>query len=223
MTASASQTEIELSGSPERRAGGRLALVFYRFSYRHARPRWDSFEAHPELKDLVSSRPPGRALDLGCGTGTDAIYLAQHDWEVVGVDFVPEAIRTAEQRALGAGSPAQFVVGDVTRLRQAGINPPFDLIMDTGCYHGIPAGLRDAYATEVAAVARPGADFYLAGISDPPAIWRLLGARGVDVADLRRHFGADFDLAGQQAAAARGRQSQFVLYHLVRQQVPTSD
>jgi len=222
MTGSTSQKEIEAGESTDR-AGGRLAPFLYRFTYRHGNPRWDSPEAHPELKELVAGRPAGRALDLGCGTGTDAIYLAQHRWEVVGVDFVPEAIRSAHQRALDAGCCAQFVVGDVTRLRQCGVQGPFDLIMDTGCYHGIPAGMRDAYATEVAAVARPGADFYVAGISGPPATWRLLGARGVNAADLRQHFGADFDLLEQRAASARGKTSHFMLYHLVRKQASQSD
>ena len=91
-------------------------------------------------------------------------------------------------------------------------------MMDIGCYHAIPARLRDAYAAEVAAVARPGADFYLAGIADPPATWRLLGAQGVSAAELRRRFGADFDLADERTAGPAGRVPHFVLYHLVRKQ-----
>jgi SAM-dependent methyltransferase len=189
-------------------------LFFYRLSYRSGRPRWDSTEPRPELKGLLQDRPPGRALDLGCGTGTDAIYLAKQGWDVVGVDFVPEAIATASARA--AGSTASFVTGDVTRLRQAGVDGPFDLLIDIGCYHAIPAGRRDAYANEMAAVARPGADFYLAGVADPPAIWRLLGARGVSAGELRHRFGADFDLVDERTAGPVGRASHFVLYHLVR-------
>lgn len=199
----------------------RIDLFFYRLAYRFGRPRWDSAEPRPELKGLLQDRPPGRALDLGCGTGTDAIYLARQGWEVVGVDFVPEAIATARTRA--AGSTASFVTGDVTRLRQAGLAGHFDLMIDIGCYHAIPAGRRDAYATEMAAVARPGADFYLAGIADPPATWRLLGARGVSAGELRRRFGAYFDLADEQAAGPAGRVSHFVLHHLVRNQAAPGD
>jgi SAM-dependent methyltransferase len=205
------------------RSGGRPALSFYRFTYRHGRPRWDSVEPHPELVDLVVGRRPGRALDLGCGTGTDALYLAQNGWNVVGVDFVPEAIEAAEKRAVDVGLSPRFVVGDVTRLRESGIEGPFDLILDTGCYHGVAAKLRDAYAAEVAAVAAQGADFYVAGISDPPAMWHLLGARGVSAADLRQHFGADFELAEEQQTGARGRLAHFVLYHLVRRQGPRNE
>ncbi len=70
----------------------------------------------------------------------------------------------------------------------------------------------------MAAVARPGADFDLTGIADPPAPWRLLGAQGVSAAELRGRLGADFDLADERTVGAAGRVSHFVLYHLVRKQ-----
>jgi len=194
----------------------RIDSLFYRLAYRAGRPRWDSAEPRPELAGLIQGRPAGRALDLGCGTGTDAIYLASQGWEAVGVDFVPEAIGTARSRAAACGSSASFVVADVTRLRQAAVNGDFDLVIDIGCYHAIPARLRDSYATEVAALTMPGADLYLAGISAPPATWRLLGAQGVSADDLRRRFGTDFDLAGERTAGPVGRAGSFVIYHLVR-------
>jgi hypothetical protein len=108
------------------------------------------------------------------------------------------------------------VVSDVTRLRQAGVNGPFDLILDIGCYHAIPARLRDAYAREVASVARPGADVYLAGITDPPALWRVFGARGITTDDLRRRFGRDFDQADQLPVGHTGHAAHFVVHHLPR-------
>ncbi|HLN06788.1 MAG TPA: methyltransferase domain-containing protein [Acidimicrobiales bacterium] len=194
----------------------RLDSLFYRVAYRFGKPRWDTGEPRPELEALVDGREPRRALDLGCGTGANAIWLDQHGWKVVGVDYVAEAIEAAKARALTAGSSARFVLGDVTHLRTVEVGGPFDLVMDIGCYHAIPANLRDAYTAEVAAVARRGADFYLAGISDPPATWRLLRAQGVNAAELRRRFGTNFDLADERAIGPVGRASQFVLYHLVR-------
>lgn len=201
----------------------RLDSLFYRLAYRFGKLRWVTSEPRPELEGLLQGRRPGRALDLGCGAGTDAIYLAKQGWEVTGVDFVPEAIATARSRARAAGSTACFVAGDATRLRQAGVSGPFDLMLDIGCYHAIPASLRDAYAAEAAAVARPGADFYLAGIANPPATWRLLGAQGISGGELRNRFGADFHLVDERTAGPAGRVSQFVLYHLVRKQATPSD
>jgi len=192
----------------------RLDAFFYGLAYRSGRPRWDTGEPRPELRDLAGAGR--RALDLGCGTGTDAISLAQQGWQVVGVDFVPEAISTASERARGAGSAATFVLGDVTRLREIGVRGPFDLVIDIGCYHTIPAGRRDAYAAEVAAVTRPGADFYLAGVPHPPATWRLLGAGGMTAEEIRRRFGAQFDLADEVGAGRVGRATDIVRYHLVR-------
>jgi len=200
----------------------RIDSFFYRLAYRFGKPRWDSAEPRPELARIIQGRSPGRALDLGCGTGTDALYLASQGWHVVGVDFVPEAIGTAGSRAAAAGSSASFVVGDVTRLRQAGVASDFSLVIDIGCYHAIPAGRRDSYAAEVAAVTAPGADLYLAGVSDPPATWRLLGARGLTAAELRSRFGADFDLVDEQAAGPVGRAGRFVLYHLTRKHLQPS-
>jgi SAM-dependent methyltransferase len=201
----------------------KLDAIFYRLAYRSGKPRWDTDEPRPELRDLAAPAG-GRALDLGCGTGADAVALAQQGWQVVGVDFVPEAIATASERAreagvtrsAGAAGSATFVQGDVTHLLALGVRGPFDLVIDIGCYHAIPAGRRDAYATEVAAVTRPGADFYLAGVTRPPATWRLLGAGGVTAEELRQRFGAAFDLSDEQTSGRMGRGSTFVLYHLVR-------
>jgi SAM-dependent methyltransferase len=193
-----------------------ISSLFYGLAYRSGTPRWDSPEPRPELAALARGRPPGRALDLGCGTGSDVLYLASLGWEAVGVDFAPRAIAIARSRAAAAGSPASFAAGDVTRLRAAGVSGCFDLVIDIGCYHGIPARRRDAYHDEVAAVTKPGSDLYLAGVCNPPAAWRLLGAAGISAEDLRRRFGADFELVGEQKAGPVGRAGTFVLYHLVR-------
>ena len=194
----------------------RLDSLFYRFTYRFGKPRWDTSRHRPELEEIVRGRPPGWALDLGCGTGADARYLARQGWDVVGIDFVPEATERARAGARSDGTKARFVTGDVARLRALGVTGPFDLILDVGCYHAIPNRLRDKYAAEVAAASRPGADFYLAGITHPPASWRLLGANGVDAAELRLRFGNTFDVADERSAGSIGRMRQLNWYHLVR-------
>jgi len=193
----------------------RRDLFFYRLAYRFGKPRWDSAEPRPELAALVRDLAPGRALDLGCGTGASVLYLASRGWEAVGVDFAPEAIAAATDNARRAGVDATFLLGDVSRLDEAGVRGPFDLLLDIGCYHAIPAGRRDAYAAGVAEAARPGADFYLAGMSDPPPSWRLLGAGGVTCDEIEQRFGPDFELAGQQQLGTR-----FAAYHLVRDATP---
>jgi SAM-dependent methyltransferase len=188
-----------------------LDRMLYRLTYRLGKPRWDTGVPQPELEQLVQDRAPGRALDLGCGTGADAVYLARHGWETTGVDFAPEAIAAAKKKAADAGVTAAFVHGDASRLADAGVRGPFDLLLDIGCYHTIPAGRRDAYAAGAAAAARPGADFYLAGIADPPRLWRLLDARGIGADEIKSRFGPYFSVANQQRKGQR-----LVAYHLVR-------
>ena len=72
-----------------------LDRILYRLTYRLGKPRWDTGAPQPELEQLAQGRAPGRALDLGCGTGTDVVYLAGHGWEATGIDFAPEAVAAA--------------------------------------------------------------------------------------------------------------------------------
>jgi methylase of polypeptide subunit release factors len=84
--------------------------VFFRAAYLLGFKPWDSGVPPPELVAVVEGKDslaPGKALDLGCGTGTNCIYMARHGWEATGVDFVPRAISAATRKAVVAGvSPA---------------------------------------------------------------------------------------------------------------------
>ena len=80
-------------------------------------PPWDTGVTPPELVALVEGDNllPGRALDFGCGTGTNCLYLAQHGWRAVGVDFSPLAIERAKHKtrqARVAGEACQFYQAD---------------------------------------------------------------------------------------------------------------
>lgn len=74
---------------------------FFERAYERDKARWDTGITPPEVVAFIegAGRPtPGRALDFGCGTGTNALYLARHSWDVIGVDFSPLAIRRAEEK-----------------------------------------------------------------------------------------------------------------------------
>jgi SAM-dependent methyltransferase len=107
--------------------------------------------------------PPGRAVDLGSGTGRNAIYLARNGWDVVGVEMSGYAVEVSERKATEQGAPARFVQGDVTKLPELGIGAAFNLFMDGGCYHTLPPGRRDAFGESVTAVAAPGARLIMVG------------------------------------------------------------
>ncbi len=123
-----------------------MRKMFFNLAYLQ-KPVWDTGISPPELLDFIQSRPPGRALDMGCGTGTNVITLAKHGWEVVGVDFVKRAINIASKNAEQYGVEADFRVDDVTRLEAP--SGHFDLILDIGCFHSLPPTTRQAYIKKI--------------------------------------------------------------------------
>jgi SAM-dependent methyltransferase len=132
----------------------------FHFWYNRSQPPpWDTGITPPELVEFVDHCPPGRALDLGCGTGTNVIYLAQHGWQATGVDFAWSAIRNARRKAHQAGVKVDLSVGDVTRLH--GIAGPFDLIFDIGCFHNLPAEGRPLYLAQLLRLLAPTGTYLL--------------------------------------------------------------
>ena len=167
------------------------------------RRRWDTGVTPPELERFVASHPPGRALDLGCGTGTNVVYLARHGWEAVGVDFAGRAIAKARGRARDAGVSGTFLVGDVTRLAVAG---PFDLALDLGCLHSIAVSGRAGYATGLARAVRSGGTFLLYAFAPSGPTF------GLTREDVRTTFAEAFEIVGVEEG--KGRPSAW--YTLVR-------
>ena len=123
-------------------------------------PPWDSGISPPELLDFIEKNPPGRAIDIGCGTGTNVITLAQAGWQVTGVDFVPRAIRIAKRKARNAGLAAALHVRDVTKL--TGISGPFDLALDMGCFHSL-GNKKKGYLSELERVLASGGYWLMYG------------------------------------------------------------
>jgi ubiquinone/menaquinone biosynthesis C-methylase UbiE len=153
------------------------------------RPPWDSGITPPELYDFIASHPPGRAIDLGCGTGTNVLTLAQHGWQVTGVDFVPKAIRIAKRKTKNVN--VDLRVGDVTNLRD--IRGPFDLALDIGCFHGVEN--KSAYLDELDRLLAPGGHWLLYGFFKPAS---QLAGPGLAEADLDRIQARGFSLLSRK-------------------------
>jgi methyl halide transferase len=118
--------------------------------YRHADLPWDTGRPSSELQSVLSRNTiqPCRALEIGCGTGTNSIWLAQQGFEVTGTDLAPLAVDQAEKRARAAGVKVHFVVADVLRLPDLG--GPFAFFFDRGCYHAVRRDAPRQYAPAVA-------------------------------------------------------------------------
>jgi SAM-dependent methyltransferase len=152
---------------------------------------WDRWHARlwEPLHNLIEgpeSLPPGRAIDLGCGMGHLSIYLAQHGWQVTGVDAVERALRVARRRAAKYRVDVEFIHADVRRLDQAGVVGPFELLLDFGCFHTMSQNQRSDYVESVTAVAAENAQLLLFALG-PAGVLRLW-PRGAERADVERHF-----------------------------------
>ena len=138
--------------------------LFRRFLFHYwyfGQPPWDTGVSPPELLDFIQNHKPGRAIDIGCGTGTNVITLANAGWNVTGVDFAPRAIKLARQKASKAGVRAEFLINDATKLQ--GIHGPFDLAFDLGCFHGIPQKGRTKYLEQLHRILAPGGFWLMYG------------------------------------------------------------
>jgi ubiquinone/menaquinone biosynthesis C-methylase UbiE len=168
------------------------------------RPPWDTGVSPPELMDYIKSHPVGKALDLGCGTGTNVITLAKHGWHATGVDFVPRAIHAARKKAEHSGLKVKFQVGDVTSLDQ--IHDKFDLILDIGCFHSLPPGKAPAYAANLDRLLAGQGDYMVYGFR--PSASTSNGLTSVHLEALSNYL----NIARQEEGLDRRRPSVWIWY-----------
>ncbi len=118
----------------------------------HGHASWSSFELAGFLAAL--GELPRTALDVGCGTGGDAVFLAELGIGTTGLDLSSDALDRARERAAAGGVDVTWVEGSALDLPLA--DASIDLITDRGCLHHIDARDRPRYASEAARVLRPG-------------------------------------------------------------------
>jgi SAM-dependent methyltransferase len=123
------------------------------------RPPWDTGISPPELLAYVAAHPPGRAVDLGCGSGTNLVTLARNGWQVTGVDLSTRAMRLAKQKTKKAGVAAVLLRGDLSKpMEHLG---PFDFALDIGCFHAVAS--RRQYLDNLVAMLRRGGRWLMYG------------------------------------------------------------
>ncbi|HEV3056158.1 MAG TPA: methyltransferase domain-containing protein [Solirubrobacteraceae bacterium] len=170
-----------------------MSLV-YRFMYRVGFTPWDTGTIPRPLSALIEGDPqlePASALDIGCGTGTQAVFLAQRGWQVTGVELLDQPLRRARARAAAAGVEVDFVKADATRLRRAKLEPGFALLLDRGCFHGLSDDGRAGYVDGVTALAAPGATLLLMAFARNRV---LAGPTGADETELVSRFSPGWKL-----------------------------
>jgi cyclopropane fatty-acyl-phospholipid synthase-like methyltransferase len=131
---------------------------------------WDSDKPDVHLAGAIAAHSikPGKALEIGCGTGTNSIWLAQHGFEVTGMDISQTAIAKAKEKASAAGVNCHLHVGDFMVEQVPGA--PFDFVYDRGCLHVFQGHEElSRFASRVGAVlASEGMWHSLIGSTDGP-------------------------------------------------------
>lgn len=152
--------------------------------YFHHAP-WDSGIVPPEVAEFIATHPPGRVLDLGCGTGTSCLAFARAGWQVSGVDHVRGAIRIAKQIASRQNLRVEFLVGDVTRLPSSVLATPRSLILDIGCYHSLSPSGKQIYLAQLPRLLESGGTWLLYGFLKIPQD-KVPGTPGLHTGDLEQ-------------------------------------
>lgn len=142
----------------------------YELAYAVGFHPWEDAADEQEFVDRLSElldreeagEPPyGQALDVGTGSGIWAVELARRGWRTIGIDNVDRALRRARRRVADAGVDVELLAGDVCDLRAAGVGSGYDLVLDTGTFHGLDDDQRVAMGREIDAVAGPEATVLL--------------------------------------------------------------
>jgi SAM-dependent methyltransferase len=151
-----------------------------------------------ELVSLVESgrAKPCRAIDLGSGTASNVIYLAQHEFDVIGVDFSPAAIEMGRVRAREAGVEVTFIEDDLTNLQH--VNDTFDLLVDYGTLDDLSTPQRDLYMKNVLPLTHQSSLFLLYCFEWELRWWErlltFLGSMAMEPGEAERRFGEYFEI-----------------------------
>lgn len=147
---------------------------------------WDIGAAQPVVIEAErAGRFYGSVVDVGCGLGDNAIYLAGQGHQVTGIDVAPTAIEQAREQARQRGVVVEFVVADATTL--AGFDGRFDSVLDGACYHCLPEEARHAYAAALHRATRP--DTLLTLFCFPSGSTGVAAAMGISEENLRTTWG----------------------------------
>lgn len=193
--------------------------LLYELGYRYFRMPWE-MGPREELVELVESGrvAPSRAIDLGCGTGSNTLFLAQHGFAATGVDFASPAIEKANRRATELGVGARFVVDDLTNLQE--VRGPYDFLVDYGALDDLSRKDRDLYVQNVLPLTHPGSQFLLWCHEWPPRWWeKSLPLPAFEPGEAERRFGAHFQIeriAGTKAPAMWKLLPGFAAYLMTR-------
>ena len=153
-------------------------------AYASGRPPWDIGRPQPAFMVLAQAgRITGKVLDVGCGTGENALFLGQRGLDVLGLDLSSVAIAEARRKAQARGVKTRFVVGNALDLPSRG--ETFDTVIDSGLLHILSDADRMRLVIGYHAVLRPGGYLHLMAFNEH-ATWP--GPRRLTQVEIRTTF-----------------------------------
>lgn len=139
-------------------------MEFFDEAY-HGTPPWDIGRAQREFVRLEESgKISGDVLDVGCGTGDNALFLAERGHEVWGVDSAPAAIETAQKKAEDRGLGATFLVKDILTLHEIGRT--FDTVIDSGLFHTLSDPQRPVFVWNLSEILKRNGTYFMLAFSE---------------------------------------------------------
>lgn len=168
--------------------------------YENGETPWDSGKPDSNLVRILESGqiPPCKALEIGCGTGCNAIRLVQEGFAVTAVDISETAIEKAKENAAGQGVDCDFLAADIMTAAIPGA--PFEFVFDRGCFHTFDSdGDRRTFASNVAAHLKAGGLWlsFSGSADDPP---RDIGPPRRSARDIVNAIEPNFEILSMESA-----------------------
>lgn len=168
-------------------------------------PPWEIGRPQPSIVAALAATPPGGALlDVGCGTGENALHAAGLGFRVLGVDVAARAVEQAIRTAAERGSAARFRVHDALRLAE--LDRTFDVAIDSGCFHALSDDDQERYVAGLHAVLRPGGVLHLLTFSEHEPEWG--GPRRLRREQIAARFREGFTIEAIEPARYDNRRSE---------------
>jgi 2-polyprenyl-3-methyl-5-hydroxy-6-metoxy-1,4-benzoquinol methylase len=143
----------------------RLAGQPWDASYTNGPAPWDIGKPQPAVVRLADAEAfAGAVLDLGCGTGENALHLAARGLRPLGIDVAETAVSIAREQAAARGLDAEFLVADALRLDR--LQRTFDTVLDCALFHALDGQERREYVASLASAMRTGATLFMLCFSD---------------------------------------------------------
>jgi cyclopropane fatty-acyl-phospholipid synthase-like methyltransferase len=148
-------------------------------------PPWEIDGPQSEIVHLVElGEMKSPVLDVGCGTGENALYLVKCGFEVTGIDIVPAAVERALGKAKERSLVTKFLVWDALHLQD--LQRLFNTVIDSGFFHALPDKKRPVFVESLASVLNPGGTYFMMCFSEhEPGSW---GPRRVTQDEIRETF-----------------------------------